>query len=211
MNKQVRRHDSSKKTKCLCLTNSLSNIIGRLGVVISRYPIYFVIIPVILSGLLSNGLIRLQTNEDIDFLLTADSGKYFEAKQFIDKTFDTNSGSFDFLRLTKRPLFPMIYIVNDRESNILHKKFLNEIQIVDKVVKNTTASVDGINIAYSDVCYIEDGKCLENTLIDLLNDSENAIHEILKMKYPVTMDPLTYAYKILCLNLGGVTTETKDT
>ncbi|XP_023221904.1 patched domain-containing protein 3-like [Centruroides sculpturatus] len=170
MNKQVRRIDTSKKTKCSCLTNSVSNVIGRLGVIISRYPLYFVIVPVILSGLLSIGLIKIQTNDDTDFLLTADRGKYFDAKQFIDKTFHTDS---------------------------------------DQVVKNTTAFVDGKNIAYSDVCNSVDGKCSENTLIDLLNNSENTIHEILKMKYPVNMDPVTYAYKILCSNLGGVTTDDK--
>ncbi|XP_023244777.1 patched domain-containing protein 3-like [Centruroides sculpturatus] len=209
MNKQIRRLETSKKTKCLCLTNSVSNIIGRLGVIISRYPLYFVIIPVILSSLLSLGLIKVRTNEDIDFLLTADSGKYFDAKQFIHNTFHTDSGRFDFLRLTKRPRFPMIYIVNDREDDILRKKFLDEIQIVDKIVKNTTTFVDGKIFGYSEVCQIVDGKCSENTLIDLLNDSENAIHEILKMKYPVNMDPLTYAYKIFCINLGGVTTDDK--
>ncbi|XP_023225404.1 patched domain-containing protein 3-like [Centruroides sculpturatus] len=209
MNKQVRRIDTSKKTKCSCLTNTVSSKIGRLGVIISRYPLYFVIAPVILSALLSIGLIGIQTNDDTDSLFGADRGKVFDAKQFIHKTFHTNSDSFDFLRLTKRPLFPMIYIVNDRESNILRKEFLDEIQIVDKVVKNTTASVDGKIIGYSDVCQIVDGKCLENTLIDLLNDSENVIHKILKMKYPVNINSVTYAYKILCLNLGGVKTDDK--
>ncbi|XP_067127447.1 patched domain-containing protein 3-like [Centruroides vittatus] len=209
MNKQVRRHDTSNKTRCLCLTNIVTNIIGRLGVIISRYPVYFVIVPVIVSGLFSIGLIRIQTNDDTDFLLTADSGKFFDAKQFIDKTFPTNLGSFDFLRLTKRPLFPVIYIVNDRESNILHEEFLNEIQIADNVVKNIITHVDGKNISYSDVCQIVNGKCLENTLIDLLNNSENAIHEILRMKYPVNIDPVTYAYKISGVNLGGVTTDDK--
>ncbi|XP_023225406.1 patched domain-containing protein 3-like [Centruroides sculpturatus] len=209
MNKQVRRIDTSKKTKCLCLTNTVSSIIGRLGVIISRYPLYFIIAPVIFSGLLSIGLIRIQTNDDTDFLLTADRGKVFHAKQFIDKTFPINSNNFDFLRLVKRPLFPMIYIVNDRESNILRKEFLNEIQIVDNIVKNTTVYVHGNNIVYSNVCQTEDGKCLGNTLINLLNKSENAIHEILRMKYPVNMDPVTYAYKILCLNLGGVMTDVK--
>ncbi|XP_023212986.1 patched domain-containing protein 3-like, partial [Centruroides sculpturatus] len=172
MNKQVRRIDTSKKTKCSCLTNTVSSIIGRLGVIISRYPLYFVIAPVILSALLSIGLIGIQTNDDTDFLFTADR-------------------------------------VNDREGNILRKEFLDEIQIVDQVVKNTTASVNGKNIVYSDACHIKDGKCLENTLIDLLNNSNNAIHEILKMKYPVNMDSVTYAYKILSLNLGGVTTDDK--
>ncbi|XP_067131175.1 patched domain-containing protein 3-like [Centruroides vittatus] len=209
MNKQVRRNDTSKKTKCLCLTNTVSSIIGRLGVVISRFPLYFVVVPVILSGLSLIGLIRIQTNDDIDFLLSADRGKVFDTKHFIDKTFPMKSDNFDFLRLTKRPLFPMIYIVNDRKSDILHKEFLDEIQIVDKVVKNTTAFVDGENIIYSDVCQTVEGKCLENTLIDLLINSENAINDILKMKYPVNMDPVTYAYKTLCLNLGGVRTDDK--
>ncbi|XP_023225405.1 patched domain-containing protein 3-like [Centruroides sculpturatus] len=152
MNKQVRRFDSSKKTKCSCLTNTVSSIIGRLGVIISRYPVYFVIAPVILSGLLSIGLIRIQTNDDIDSLLAADR---------------------------------------------------------DKVVKNIIAHVDGKNVSYVDVCESVDGKCSENTLIDLLNNSENTIHKILTLKYPVNIDSVTYAYKILCLNLGGVTTDDK--
>ncbi|XP_023221903.1 patched domain-containing protein 3-like [Centruroides sculpturatus] len=209
MNKQVRRIDTSKRTKCSCLTNTFCNIIGRLGVIVSRYPFYFVIVPVILSGLLSIGLIRIQTNDDTESLVSADRGKVFDTKQFIDKTFPINSNNFDFLRLTKRPLFPMIYIVNDKENNILRKEFLNEIRIVDKDVKNTTAFVHGKIIGYSEVCQIEDGKCLENTLIDLLNNSENAFHEILRMKYPLNIDSVTYAYKILSLNLGGVTTDNK--
>ncbi|XP_023225403.1 patched domain-containing protein 3-like [Centruroides sculpturatus] len=209
MNKQVKRNDTSKKAKCLFLTNTVSSIIGRLGVIISRYPLYFVIVPVIVSGLLSIGLITIQTNDDIDFLLSADRGKVFDAKQFIDKTFPIKSNNFDFLRITKRPLFPIIYIVNDRKGNILRKEFLEEIRTVDKIVKNTAAYVDGKNIVYSDVCQTVEGKCLENTLIDMLNKSENAVNEILKMKYPINMDPVTYAYKIFCVNLGGVTTDDK--
>ncbi|XP_023221905.1 patched domain-containing protein 3-like [Centruroides sculpturatus] len=170
MNTQIRRIDTSKRTKCSCLTNTVSSIIGRLGITISRYPLYFVIAPVILSGLLSIGLIRIQTNDDIDSLLAADRGKVFESKQFIKKTFRVNS---------------------------------------DKVVKNTIAHVDGKNISYVDVCESVDGKCSENTLIDLLNNSENTINEILTLKYPVNIDSVTYAYKILCVNLGGVTTDDK--
>ncbi|XP_067127227.1 patched domain-containing protein 3-like, partial [Centruroides vittatus] len=209
MNKQVKRNDASKKANCLCLTNIVTNIIGRLGVVISRYPVYFVIVPVIASGLLSIGLMRIQTNDDIDFLLSADRGKVFDAKQFIEKTFPIKSDNFDFLRITKRPLFPIIYIVNDTEGNILCKEILEEIRTVDKIAKNTIAYVDGNKIVYSDVCHIVDGKCLENTIIDLLNNSENAINEILRLKYPVNIDPVTYAYKISAVNLGGVTTDDK--
>ncbi|XP_067127239.1 patched domain-containing protein 3-like, partial [Centruroides vittatus] len=103
----------------------------------------------------------------------------------------------------------MIYIVNDREGNILRKEYLEEIRTVDKIAKNTIAHVDGNKIVYSDVCQIVDGKCLENTIIDLLNNSENAINEILRLKYPVNIDPVTYAYKISGVNLGGVTTDYK--
>ncbi|XP_023221906.1 patched domain-containing protein 3-like [Centruroides sculpturatus] len=120
-----------------------------------------------------------------------------------------NSGTFDFIRLIKFPDFPVIYIVNNRKSNILRKKFLNEIRTVDKIAKNTIAHVDGKNISYVDVCQSVDGKCSENTLINLLNNSENTIHEILSLKYPVNIDPVTYAYKLLCSNLGGVTTDDK--
>ncbi|XP_067130197.1 patched domain-containing protein 3-like [Centruroides vittatus] len=205
----VRRNDTSKKAKCLCLTNTVCDIIGRLGVVISRYPVYFVIVPVIASGLLSIGLIRIQTNDDFDFLLSADRGKVFESKQFIDKTFPMKSNNFDFLRFSKRPLFPMIYIVNDKEGNILRKEILEEIRTVDKIAKNTIAHVDGNKIVYSDVCQIVDGKCLENTIIDLLNNSENAINEILRLKYPLNIDLVTFAYKIPAVNLGGVTKDDK--
>ncbi|XP_067131837.1 patched domain-containing protein 3-like [Centruroides vittatus] len=195
----------------LWLSKTVSTRIGQLGRIIGRYPWYFVYFPLIISCLLFVGFIRIKTNDDIDFLITADRGKVFDAKQFIDRTFPTNYSKFEgILRFTKRPSSPIIYSVNKIEGNMLCREVLNEIRLLDIIAKDTVTYINGKAIRYSDVCVTEDGKCFENTIITMINNSENALDKILQLKYPIEIDPVTYAYRILCLNFGGVVTNDKD-
>ncbi|XP_067126193.1 patched domain-containing protein 3-like [Centruroides vittatus] len=198
-----------KKEKFTRLSEILTINIGKFAKIIGTHPFYFIFSSVLLSGLLSIGMINIKTKYHNEYLLTPDRGRVFDVMQFIDKTFPMNSSSsFDFLRMSKRPLSPIIYLRNKKGDSIFHKKVLEEIKIIDKIAKNVTISVNRNIIRYRDVCGIVDEKCFENLLIPLINNTDES--NILRHKYPLDLDPLTFVHKILCINLGGVKTDDKS-
>ncbi|XP_023244127.1 patched domain-containing protein 3-like [Centruroides sculpturatus] len=197
-----------KKQKFTRLSEILTTNIGKFAKIIGTHPFYFIFPTLLLSGLLSIGIMNIKTNYYNDYLLTPDRGRVFDVMQFIDKTFPMNYSTFyDFLRMTKPPLSPIIYLINKKGESIFNKNVLEEIKIIDKIAKNVTITVNGNIIRYHDVCGIVDGKCFENPLIPLINNTD--VSNVLRHKYPLHLDPLTFVYKILCINLGGVKTDDK--
>ncbi|XP_023223469.1 patched domain-containing protein 3-like [Centruroides sculpturatus] len=194
-----------RNLKFSCLSESLCKCFGKLGRNIAQHPYYFIFVPSIFSALLSVGLFNMKFIDDNNYLLSADRGNIFEIRQFIDKTFPMNTSKFyDLQRITDRPVVPMIYIKHKEDKNILQKSVLLEVQMISEMANNVTVHVDKRQIGYNDVCGRVYGKCFENPISTLLNHADDVVSKRLIFKYPIDMDPLTFSYKIMLLNLGGV-------
>ncbi|XP_023241558.1 uncharacterized protein LOC111639840 [Centruroides sculpturatus] len=148
---------------------------------------------------------------DINYLLCADRGNIFDIRQFIDKTFPMNTSEFDDLqRITHLAVVPAIYIKHKKDKNVLHKHILLEVQMLTEIPNNVTVYVDERQIGYNDVCGRIYEKCFENPISTLLNRADDVLSKRLKFKYPVDIDPLTFSYKIMLFNLGGVIVDKND-
>ncbi|XP_067134000.1 patched domain-containing protein 3-like, partial [Centruroides vittatus] len=191
--------------KITCISDSLSFIFHKLGRIIARHPFYFFIPPVILSVLLSVGLLKLITIETVEYLVQSDSGETFKNKQFVNKMFPMNTSEFyDFMRMTDRPQAPMVYIKNKYGNNLIQKDNLLEIQILDEIIKNITIIVDEKVINYRKICGVVNEQCTENPIINVLSEMDDLLSGKKKLKFPVQIDPLTYKYDLWALNFGGV-------
>ncbi|XP_023241561.1 patched domain-containing protein 3-like [Centruroides sculpturatus] len=148
---------------------------------------------------------------DNNYLLSADRGNIFEIRQFIDKTFPMNTSEFyDLQRITHRPVVPAIYIKDKKDKNMLQKSILLEVQMISEIANNVTVHVDKRQIGYNDVCGRIYEKCFENPISTLLNHADDVVSKKLKIRYPIDIDPLTYSYKIMLFNLGGVIVDKND-
>ncbi|XP_067128910.1 patched domain-containing protein 3-like [Centruroides vittatus] len=191
--------------KITFISDSLSFVFGKLGRIIARHPIYIIIASVLLSVLLSMGLLKLKTSEHVDYLVKSDRGKIYKDKQFVEKTFPINTSDFyDFARITDRPQTAMVYIKSKYGNNLIRKDNLLEIKLLDEIIKNITIVVDGKEINYSVICGIVNEKCTENPIINIMSEMDDLLSGKKKLKFPIQIDPLTYRYDMWLLNLGGV-------
>ncbi|XP_023213161.1 patched domain-containing protein 3-like [Centruroides sculpturatus] len=191
-----------KKT---CISDYLSHLFEKLGRIIARYPFCFIISSTVLSVLLSVGIFHLKTIDDMDYLILSDRGKVLKDKEFIENTFPMNTSEYyDIFRMTQRPRSAILFVQNKLGQNMLQKENLLEIQVLDKIIKNITAIVNGRVINYRDVCGIVNEKCFENPIIDAMPEMDDILSGKKKLKFPIDMDPVTYTYQIWMMNLGGV-------
>ncbi|XP_023223711.1 patched domain-containing protein 3-like [Centruroides sculpturatus] len=93
---------------------------------------------------------------------------------------------------------------------MLQKNILLEVQMLSEIANNVTVHVDKRQISYNDVCGRVYGKCFENPISTLLNHPDDVVSKRLKFKYPIDIDPLTFSYKIMLFNLGGVIVDEND-
>jgi len=71
----------------------------NLGGTVAHYPIVFVILPVIITGVLSLGFLNLEVQNDIEYLYTPSTGHSAIEREQIAKYFPTNdSGQFTISR-----------------------------------------------------------------------------------------------------------------
>lgn len=191
-----------------CFRIYISSIFLNIGKKICKYRYYCVFISIISSSLFSLGILKIKFNRDMDYLFTADSGDVFATKQFIDRTYPMNTSFLvDELRYTKRPRALIFYIIKKDYANMLERNIFSEIKIVNNIVMNTTVTVGGKIIQYSDICGKVYNRCYENPIFYLIRNCEDVFSRKIKFKYPVDIDPLTYTYKNFALNFGGVITD----
>lgn len=189
----------------------LSKLFRLLGKTISRYPIYFIIIPLLVTVILLTGCLRLKKLTDIDKLFVAENGRFMKTRQKIDKVFPMNMSYFaDIARITHKPKGPTIYVMTNQSENMLQEHILREIKILDNIIKNVTITKNKKEIGYVDLCGMIFGKCFENPIIVLISRREKGLSNWNRIKYPVDIDPLTLSYDMYGLNLGGVTVDDDD-
>ncbi|XP_023211816.1 patched domain-containing protein 3-like [Centruroides sculpturatus] len=195
--------------KIMILRNTLARLFGKLGEFIALHPLSFIILPVVVSLLLSVGFININFRDDINYLFSSDKGRVFSDKSFIDKTFPMNTSQFfDILRMTERPeMTAVVYITSTEENNMLKKEILMEIEQFDKLAKNISIIVNGKLIQYQEICGIVNNKCFENPILSMVNHINEVISRKIKFKYPVQIDKLSATYKVMSLNTGGVKTD----
>ncbi|XP_067118593.1 patched domain-containing protein 3-like [Centruroides vittatus] len=195
--------------KIMIFRNTLARLFGKFGEFIALHPSSFIILPVMVSLLLSVGFININFRNDINYLFSSDRGRGFSDRNFIDKMFPINTSQFfDILRITERPeMTAVVYITSTEENNMLKKEILMEIEDFDKLARNISIIVNGEFIQYHKICGIVNGKCFENPILAMVNHIDEVISRKIKFKYPIQIDKLSATYKLMSLSAGGVKTD----
>ncbi|XP_067137535.1 patched domain-containing protein 3-like [Centruroides vittatus] len=188
-----------------CVRRTISVIFRKLGRFIGLHPYYFILLPVLITATFSAFLLNINTIEKLTKLAFADSGRAFNIKKFIDKTFPFNTSEFfDLSSFTAVPKCVSVMFTKKDGGNMLQKDALLEISRADELIKNITINEAGRKIGYSDLCGRVGQKCFENLVIEILPEIDSIVQRKKKLRYPYDIDPLTYSYKIYSLNFGGV-------
>ncbi|XP_023211036.1 patched domain-containing protein 3-like [Centruroides sculpturatus] len=193
--------------KLQCVRKILCYIFKKLGILVGRHPYFFIILPILLSVILSIFIGELTPSNNFKDISIPDRGELFQTKKFIEKTFSYNSSEFsDQIRVPEIPNCLFIHVLKKDEGNMFEKGILSEVKLIDEIVRNITLETDGKLTEYNDICALMHETCFENPIIEVISEVgiDSIIQKRKKLKYPMDIDFMSFTYKAYFLNLGGV-------
>ncbi|XP_023235000.1 patched domain-containing protein 3-like [Centruroides sculpturatus] len=193
------------KEKFYAVNRYLSSSFRHLGRLIGRHPLYFVIIPFLFTTLAAFGLLRLQVNNDTEYLFLPPYGRTLKARSDIEKLFPENATDFDFTRMTRYKGLNIIIATRKDEGTMMREYVFDELQMLNEKILNAKIKWNGQNITYSDVCMRSEGECYQNNILSLKTKFKDVKKNRMKIKYPLEMN--SSHINMDAIDLGGVSTD----
>lgn len=172
--------------RCNCIDETLAHLFRKLGLVIGKYPGYFVIVPFLVACVLVTGIQRLKYEDDPEYLFSPSNGRSKAERNLIDTVFPMNyTHNFNIGRTTHKGRFGRVIIVAKDGGNILRSSHFEQIVLLDAMIKNMTVEWDDLPWRYADLCAKMEDRCWENQILDF----KERIHDIEEkkffLKYPI--------------------------
>ncbi|KAK9527515.1 hypothetical protein VZT92_014072 [Zoarces viviparus] len=155
-----------------CVAKPLSGLFERLGSLVGSCPLYFLVIPLILSAALGGGFTFLKDREDNDFerQFTPRKGPSKATRAFVRGHFPYNDSMFSEHRLYDKGSFASLIAVSTSSSNILANPAFEDIVRLNNRVLNITV-LNG-SVGFSELCAKARGECVSNVLLEVIVSSE---------------------------------------
>lgn len=179
-----------------------------LGRSIARHPLYFLIIPLFITFLLSFGISRISYRREMNSLFTPSSGRSVKERELALKYFSLNlSTEYDLSRLIDAGRNYIFIVTSTDGKSVLREHIYEEIRLLNKIVQNFSIRWKDKDVNYSQICVTNYDKCVENFGLLDNNTVTNFRKGLFSIKYPVEINPETYKVTPYALNFGGVTTD----
>ncbi|XP_074477495.1 patched domain-containing protein 3-like [Sebastes fasciatus] len=158
-----------------CLAKPLSGLFEKLGSLVGSYPLYFFVIPLVVSAALSGGFTFLKDREDNDFerQFTPSKGPSKATRAFVRENFPYNDSMFSEDRLYDKGIFASLIAVSTNNSNILTSPAFEDIINLNNKILYIT--VYNGSLGFNDLCAKANGECVSNVLLEIINSDETSI------------------------------------
>ncbi|UYV68763.1 daf-6 [Cordylochernes scorpioides] len=179
---------------------------GKLGILLSRRPDYFILLPVFLTAVLASYLQHLDYNRDLFLLFTPQNGRAMKDRAYVEHLFGS-AANHDMSRSLGLPLLCAAILVCKDSKSILRPELFNEVRRVDSGVENLTGTYHGRSYSYPELCDKNPtGECIKvNSVLDL-NDGRlarvNSGHS--DIKYPLRLELEELIIETMGFQMGGV-------
>lgn len=167
-----------------CIERPLSNLFEKLGWVVGSYPVWFFIIPLIVSASLGGGFYFLKDREDNDIerQFTPRNGPSKVARDFVKNNFPYDDFTFSSQRLHSEGNYASVIALSKDESNVLTKEaFEDIIQLNNKVI---SLHVDQRQLRFSNLCARINGDCVSNDILEMIEYNASRIEQT-NISYPL--------------------------
>ncbi|XP_024136450.1 patched domain-containing protein 3 [Oryzias melastigma] len=183
-----------------CLSKPLSGLFAKLGSAVGSHPLFFFIIPIVVSAALGAGFVFLKENEDNDFesQFTPLKGPSKVTRALVKENFPYDDGLFSEERLYSTGRFASLIVV---ATNVLDSPALEELIRLNEKVLNIT--VDVRRLGFTDVCARVERACASNVILEIMTSRKTSI------SYPEHIHGSETVF--LGSTLGGVTTDANGT
>ncbi|PVD22816.1 hypothetical protein C0Q70_16072 [Pomacea canaliculata] len=143
------------------VTHCISNAFGRYGHLVGRYPVWFIVVPVVVCVGLGVGFLFRSNEQDIELLYTPINSRSRSDREKVKALFpDRTHDYYNPMSLNDHALGGVVLFRPKNDSNILTRESLQEIKdFVTKVKEITFNNSEGDVVTYDEVCGRLDGKC----------------------------------------------------
>uniref|UniRef100_A0A3Q4MBM9 Patched domain-containing protein n=1 Tax=Neolamprologus brichardi TaxID=32507 RepID=A0A3Q4MBM9_NEOBR len=188
-----------------CHCPPLSRLFENLGSKVGSYPLYFFIVPVLLSAALSGGFIFLEVRRDnsLEHQFTPTKGPSKATRAFVEKNFPYNYSMFSEDRQYDKGSFASLIAVARNRRNLLDTLVFEDIISLNNKILDIT--VDNRTLGFNELCARANGECVSNIILEILSYS---LTNQTSITYPVHMHKATPLF--LGAVLGGVITDDSD-
>ena len=204
----------SKGSKKYCsnkFDSFLKSTFYKLGYTVGTYPGQFIIIPIFITLLLGTGFQQVTYETDPEYLFSPSDGPARDERALIERYFTTNWDELLPDRLTRNTRFVRFIIIPKDEGSLLREDVWAELMEVDRLIHNISVTVEGKKYTFEDTCGRWDGKCIENSVLDVGELIPGINNRTYNLTYPFMLNPETFETYTFPYYFGGITTSNYST
>lgn len=199
-----------------CTKNVVSDVtslaLGQLGLAIGKHPSTFILVPLMITLVLSTGIQNLRYIDDAEFLFSPKNGLSKTERSIVDYHFPLNqSGGFSPSRLTHLCRVGKALVVAKDGGTVLTQDIFSELKDLDRLIRNFTISLNGHTYKYQHMCAHWKGECIDNGILALNNYMDKIESGEKLLQYPAMLDMVTFNIIVLPAQLGGMTRNSNGT
>lgn len=196
--------ENEKKTVCYCLkkiNNLLIRCFYNFGYIVGQRPLFFILIPFILSIVLSTGLAFIRYVDDPMVLFVPFDAPFIKEQQIVDSHFNFNyTELYDPVRITRHEGYSRAIISAKDGQSIFRSELWPEIMALDASIRNLSVlDKNGERLGYEQICAKWRGKCIQNAALNIDQIVEEVENGSLTINYPVMLFPF-----LIPQLLGGI-------
>jgi len=164
-------------------------------------------VPFLLTMLMGSGLQQFNYMSDVFYLFVPVHAKSIQDHSRLQELFPENMTSHTRgSELRFHQLVDLIIVPLEGKS-ALSREVWEEVALVAEAASNISVYSEGRVVTWTDLCVKFDGKCVDNTFLDLLSSTNISSDVMDNLTYPVMMDTVTDELYPLMAHLGGVELE----
>lgn len=184
-----------------CLEPKAAKFFHSYGLLVSGYPFIFLISPILITCLLTTGLIGLEPLSDALYLYTPTDAPSKTERRIIHDAWPLVDGTFVPGRAVTQSREVQVAVVSKTDGNILDKECSDELKQMESFIRNNiTVSFLNRTWSFSDLCLSgPDSRCANNDHVQLVSRLH---HHGINITYPTVRLGEKSAY--IASALGGV-------
>ncbi|PVD27346.1 hypothetical protein C0Q70_12502 [Pomacea canaliculata] len=147
-----------------CCTSVKNKIIGAFesyGVLVGKYPLPFIIIPIVVFGGLGFGLFTLSFETDLESLYFPSNSRAINDRQKVRDLFpNVNNINYDSFAQSDAVDEVVLMFQSKNGASIFENSSVDEIREIVAKVKNISANKNGQSVSYNDLCAKAASQCV---------------------------------------------------
>ncbi|XP_068160605.1 patched domain-containing protein 3 [Antennarius striatus] len=163
-----------------CLEKPLSSLFGKLGSLVGSRPLFFFVIPILLTAALGGGFAFLRDREDNDLerQFTPRKGPSKTTRAFVRENFPYNHSMFSEDRLYDIGDFASLIAVSRFDLDVLRDPaFEDVVSLNDEILK---IRVQNGTLGFNELCAKANGECVSNILGIFQSDPADVTYPVYK-------------------------------